>query len=88
MNLGDPGDLDIPTVSIDAETILRITNALLWVAGALAVIFIIVGGMQYATAAGNPARAAKARSTLLFAVIGLIVAVSARAIINFVLGIA
>jgi FtsH-binding integral membrane protein len=83
--VGTPDELGLPQVSINAGTILAITNTILFIAGALAVVFIIVGGIQYATAAGNPQRAAKARSTLLFAVIGLVIALLARALINFAL---
>lgn len=87
-NLGNPDDVGLPQVSLNAGTILAITNTVTFIAGALAVIFVIVGGIQYATAGGNPARAAKARSTLTYAVLGLIIAVLARALINFVLDVA
>ena len=55
------------------------------VVGLLAVVFILVGGFQMATSAGNPAKVAKAKNTILYAVIGLVVALLSYAIVDFVL---
>ena len=54
--------------------------------GGLAIIFIVIGGLQYILAAGNPARLKQARDTLLYAVVGVIVAGGAYGIIGFVTG--
>ena len=64
-----------------------IVNTLLYVLGAVAVIVIIVAGILYATSSGDPALITKAKNTLLYAVIGLIVAIMAYAIVNFVIGV-
>ncbi len=53
--------------------------------GVAAVIFIIVGGFQYVIASGDPTNIQNAKNTVLYAIIGLIVALLARAIIAFVL---
>lgn len=84
-SLGTPEDVNLPRVSLNATTILAITNFVTFIAGALAVIFIIISGIQYVTSAGSPQKAAKARLTLLYAVLGLIIAVLARTLINFVI---
>lgn len=63
----------------------RIINILLLVAGAVAVIYIIIGGYQYVTAGGNADTASQARSTILNALIGLIIIFAAYAIVAFVL---
>lgn len=62
-----------------------VTNLLLGVAGSVAVIFIIVGGIQYVTSAGNDQNTKKAKDTITNAVLGLIIAILAFAIVNFVL---
>lgn len=62
-----------------------IVNLLTFVAGLLAVIFIIVGGIKYASSSGDPKRIESAKQTLLYAVIGLVVAMLARVIIGFVI---
>lgn len=63
-----------------------IINTLLFIIGALAVIMIIVGGISYATSNGDPAKVTKAKNTITYAVVGLIVAFLAYAIINWVVG--
>lgn len=56
----------------------------LW-AGIIAVIVIVIGGVLYVTSQGDPQKTARAKNTILFAVIGLIVAISAFAIVQFIL---
>jgi hypothetical protein len=62
-------------------------NIALLLAGGLAVIFIVVGGLRYVLAAGNPAGVKQAKDTILYAIIGLILATASFAIVNFVIGI-
>lgn len=59
-------------------------NVVIGVLGVAAVAFIIVSGYRYTTAQGNPDQVAKARQGIVFSVIGLIVAILAFAIVNFV----
>jgi hypothetical protein len=66
--------------------ITTITNVLLFVVGALSVIMIIVGGLRYVISGGNTASVTAARNTILYAVVGLIIAFLAFAAINFVIG--
>jgi hypothetical protein len=66
--------------------ITTITNMLLFVVGALSVIMIIVGGLRYVISGGNTASVTAARNTILYAVVGLIIAFLAFAAVNFVLG--
>ena len=54
------------------------------VLGIAAVVFIIINGYRYTTARGNPDAVKKASSGLIFSVVGLIVAILAFAIVNFV----
>jgi hypothetical protein len=66
--------------------ITAIVNTLLYVLGAVSVIVIIIAGIYYTTSGGDPALVKRAKDSLLYAVIGLIVAVMAYAIVNFVVG--
>ncbi len=70
----------------DAGIVTTITNLLLFVAGALAVIMIIWGGIRYATSGGNASSVTAAKNTILYAIVGLIVAFLAFAAVNFILG--
>jgi hypothetical protein len=63
----------------------NVINILLLVAGVVAVIVIIIGGYQYVTAGGNADSAAHARSTILNALIGLVIVFAAYALVRFVL---
>lgn len=51
----------------------EIINILLWVVGVAAVIYLIWAGISYITAAGDDAKAAKARMGIINAVIGIVV---------------
>ncbi len=64
--------------------IKTIVNILLFVIGAVAVIMIVVGGIKYVTSNGDSSAVTNAKNTIFYAVIGLIVAVMAYAIVNFV----
>lgn len=70
----------------DGGVITTITNTLLFIVGALAVIMIIFGGIRYATSAGNASSITAAKNTILYAIVGLIIAFLAFAAVNWVLG--
>lgn len=63
-----------------------ITNVLLFVLGAISVIMIIIGGLRYVISGGDSSAVTAAKNTILYAIVGVIVAVLAYAIINFVIG--
>lgn len=77
---GQPTDLFGP-----AGVITTITNILLFVVGALSVIMIIIGGLRYAISGGNATAVTAAKNTILYAIVGLVVAFLAFAAVNFVL---
>jgi uncharacterized Tic20 family protein len=63
-----------------------ITNVLLFIIGAVAVIMIILGGIRYTISNGDSNQITSAKNTILYGVIGIIVALLAYAIVNFVVG--
>ena len=63
-----------------------ISNILIFLVGAIAVIMLIWGGLQYVISAGDSKRVESAKSTILYAIIGIVVAILAFAIVNFVTG--
>lgn len=67
------------------QLIQIVTNLLLFIAGSVAVIFIVVGAIQYSTSAGNEQSVQKAKSTITNAVIGLVIAILALGIVNFII---
>lgn len=63
----------------------NLVNALLFVIGAVAVIMLIIGGIRYVISQGDSSAVQSAKNTILYAVIGLLVAIFAYAIVNFVI---
>ncbi len=62
-----------------------IVNVLLTILGSIAVIMIVIGGIRYTVSNGDTSAVTGAKNTILYAVIGLIVAIMAYAIVNFVI---
>ena len=76
-NAGGNGDL--------AGTVGLTLNVVYVVVGVIAVIFIIIGGINYMTSQGDPGKVKKAKDTVLYGIIGLIIALLAFAITAFVM---
>jgi hypothetical protein len=66
------------------QSLKNIVNMMLYVLGAIAVIMIVVGGIRYATSNGESSAITGAKNTILYSVVGLVVAIMAYAIVNFV----
>lgn len=64
----------------------NIINLFSWVIGVIAVIMIIFGGFKFVTSSGDSSKVASARSTIIYALIGLVVVALAQTIVKFVLG--
>jgi len=63
-----------------------VIEILLRIAALAAIGFVIYGGIQYIMSQGNPDKTQKARSTIIDALVGLVIAISATALITFVAG--
>ena len=63
----------------------NLVQILFFAIGTIAVIMIIIGGIKYVTSNGDSAQVTSAKNTVLYSVVGLIVALLAYAIVNFVL---
>jgi hypothetical protein len=82
--LDSKGSLGIPDQSI-AATASNIVTILGIIAGVTSVIFLILGGINYITSEGDPAKLKGAKSTITYAIAGLAVSILAPAIVGFVL---
>ena len=71
-------------VTEDDGLIKKVVNLLLWAIGIVSVIMIIIGGIRYATSNGDSNQVSAAKNTIMYAVIGLVIAIFAYAIVNFV----
>ena len=63
----------------------QITNTILYIVGIVAVIMLIIGGIRYVISGGDAKKVTDAKNTVLYAIIGLVIAVFAYAIVNFVI---
>lgn len=67
------------------ETVTTIINVILGVVGVVAVVMIIIGGISFVTSQGDAAKVTRAKNTVLYGVVGLVIALLAFMIVNFVL---
>lgn len=68
--------------------IKSIITTLVGIAGAVAVVFMVIGGFHYITSSGHPEKLDKAKKTLLYSGVGLVIVLAAYTIVDFVAGIA
>ena len=69
----------------DAGIFRQVTNTILYVVGIIAVVMLIIGGIKYVVSGGDAKKVTDAKNTVLYAIIGLVVAFLAFAIVNFVI---
>ncbi len=82
-------ECNLPEESADdpklMDTVTTILNVIVGVVGIIAVAVIIIGGIFFVTSTGDAAKTTRARNTILYGLVGLVVALLAFAIVNFVL---
>ena len=64
--------------------VLALLDIALRIAGLVAIVFVIYGGIQMVTSQGDPESVKHARKTITNALIGLVIALLATAIVAFV----
>lgn len=82
---GGAKGLGLPEVAIGSG-LTAILNIVFIVAGVLAVVFIIIGGVKYILSGGDSAGIKSAKETITYAIVGLIVILLAFGIVNFITG--
>jgi len=63
----------------------EISSVLLFIVGAIAVIMIVIGGLRYVVSGGDASQVQAAKNTILYALVGIIIAILAYAAVNFVI---
>jgi cytochrome bd-type quinol oxidase subunit 2 len=82
-----PGDLDIPqTGSPDGASLNTILQYVFALGAGIAMIVIILAGIQFILSQGDPGKTAKARNTIIYAAVGLVLCALAFSIVRFILG--
>ena len=85
-NGGGTYNVVVPTVNANSTSLATIVQIVLGVIGSVAVLVIVIASIQLVLSGGNPQSVQRARETILWAVIGLVVVVSAYTIVTFFAG--
>ena len=67
------------------DTVSHIITAVIGILGIACVVIIIIGGIGYMTSSGDAGKVKKAKDTILYGVIGMVICVLAFAITQFVI---
>lgn len=82
--IGGPPNVGLPSTPLP-QLIIQIVNFALILVGVLALGMIVYGGFLYITAGGDEKQVGKAKTILVYAIIGIIVIGVAAALVNFVI---
>ena len=73
------------TTSTDLPVLIKnIINILLYVVGVAAVVMMIIGGIRYIVSGGDQQAVTNAKNTILYSIVGLVIAMLAFVAVNYV----
>ncbi len=75
----------LPHATASHGEVQIILNIIIGIIGALSLLFITIGGFRYILSQGDPQGVAKAKGTVLYALIGLVIAIIAETLVAFVI---
>lgn len=81
-----PDSINNVKVDLSGTTLQNVFNFILALAGAIAVAFIVFGGIKYILSQGDPNDIKQAKDTILYALVGVVVVVISFMLVNFVIG--
>lgn len=79
-------DVDIPRVDLSQASIGSALRLVFGFAGSVAVLIITIAALQYVTSTGDSQSTARAKNTILYALVGLAICVTGFSIVTFILG--
>lgn len=74
----------LPNIGATSGRLQTILSIIFTTTGAIALLIITIAGFKYVASRGDPSSIASAKNTILYAVVGLLVSVTAFSIVNFV----
>jgi Type IV secretion system pilin len=83
-SISDVSPYGLPQATADASKVQTILQIVFGIVGALAFLMIVVSGLRYVLSAGNPDRTSRAKDGIVYALVGMTIAISAEAIVTFV----
>ncbi len=83
---GDPNSIGIPETPATPAKLGAILIYVFAIIAAVSFLVIVIAGFKYVISIGDPQKIVTARKTITYAIVGLIVSLSATAIVAFVIG--
>ncbi|MEK7153080.1 MAG: hypothetical protein AAB834_03975 [Patescibacteria group bacterium] len=80
----DTGPLPKPTA--DSARLQLALSTVFLTLGAISLLVITIAGFRYVISHGDPRLISQSKNAIMYAVIGLVVSITAFAIVNFVIG--
>jgi hypothetical protein len=74
----------LPHASADGGAVQTVLSIVIGITAAISLLFITIGGLRYILSQGDPQGISKAKGTIVYALIGLVIAIAAQAIVVFV----
>jgi len=75
----------LPHTSANNDTITTVLGVVFAVTAAIALLMIVIAGFRFVIASGDSEDMARARMTIIYAVVGLLVSMAAFSIVTFVI---
>jgi len=79
-------DTGLPNATANSANLTHLLQVLFAIFGAVAVLMVVIGALNFINSEGDPKKAADARGTMIYALVGIVIAVSAEIVVSFVLG--
>jgi hypothetical protein len=76
---------NIPKINADAGRLEAILSVFFAMLGAASLLVLVIAGLRYVNSAGDPGTMSKTKNTIIYSAIGLVVSMSAFAMVSFVL---
>lgn len=76
---------DLPTVAASSSNVKVVLQIIFGIIGTVALIYLLYSAIQFITSQGEPQGISKARQGIIYAIVGLVVALSAELIVTLLL---
>jgi hypothetical protein len=82
---GNSYSTNLPSVNSSGSELTTVLNIAIGIIATISVLFVVIGGLRYVISDGDPQKAKRAKDTIIYAVVGLLISISAEAIVALVL---
>jgi len=76
---------NLPKANADQATVQNVLNVVFALVGSITLLIIVIAGLRYITARGDPNAVSQAKKALIYAIIGLVITLVAYSIVFFVI---